>query len=307
MSLDSTILVVGSINMDLAVRCPRIPVPGETILGSSLIESPGGKGANQAVAAALLGGAVAMVGCHGNDSYGQTLRHALQRAGASVRHVLERGDRSGVALIEVSEQGENSIVVVPGANALLTPDDVKRALQDTPTARALVLQLEVPLDTVREAARMARARGLTVLLDPAPVQPLPESLLREVDILLPNQGEAALLTQMDTVEATTAQEAGTRLRARGPRVVLVKLGRDGVLIVDESGVRLVPGISVDAIDTVAAGDCLAGALTVALVEGRPLVEAVTFANAAAALSTTRFGAQSAMPDREAVERLLRRQ
>ena len=298
------ILVVGSINMDLAVRCPHIPTPGETILGSSLLESPGGKGANQAVAAARLGGAVTLCGCLGADAYGQALRRSLERDGVGVTWLAERGERSGVALIEVAERGENSIVVVPGANQLITPGDVTLALDAMPAAEVLLLQLEIPLITVQAAARLARARGVQVLLDPAPAQPLPDDLLAEVDILLPNQGEAGALAGMPVMSRADAIEAGRRLQARGARTVIVKLGAEGALILGEGGEQHISGERVDAIDSTAAGDCLAGALAVALVEGRRLPAALAFANAAAALSTTRPGAQASMPMRADVEALL---
>ena len=303
-TMESTILVVGSINMDLVVRCPHIPAPGETILGSTLMETPGGKGANQAVAAGRLGGSVAMIGCLGTDAYGQALRASLAGAGVDAGSVRERGPRSGVALIEVGDGAENSIVVVPGANALLTSEDVEAALAAAPRAAVLLLQLEIPLPTVRAAAHLARQRGIRVLLDPAPAQPLPDELLAEVDILLPNQSEAALLAGLPVDDLAEAERAGRALLARGPRTVIVKLGAGGALIVDAQGTRQIPGLLVEAIDTTAAGDCLAGALAVALVEGQSLEEAVRFANAAAALSTTRRGAQESMPDRAAMERLL---
>lgn len=302
--IESRILVVGSINMDLAVRCPHIPAPGETVLGTSLVESPGGKGANQAVAAGRLGGSVAMIGCLGDDAYGRALRRSLE--GASVRTDLtnEVGDRSGVALIEVSDRGDNSIVVVSGANAMLTPELVERAVDAAPQAQAMLLQLEIPLETVCAAASIARARGLRVLLDPAPARPLPDSLLADVDILLPNQGEAGALAGVSVISRVEAVEAARLLLARGPRAVVLKLGADGALIVDSAGARHIAGHAVQAVDTTAAGDCLGGALAVALVEGRGLDDAVAFANAAAAISTTRPGAQRSLPTREDVERLL---
>jgi ribokinase len=301
---EAEILVVGSINMDLAVRCPHIPVPGETILGQSLVESPGGKGANQAVAAGRLGGRVAMIGCLGRDAYGRTLRGLLRADGVADDYLLERGERSGVALIEVGAAGENSIVVVPGANALLQPEDVERAFAAAPAARVLLLQLEIPLETVCSAAALARARGLMVILDPAPARPLPDSLLVDVDLLLPNQGEAAVLAGLPVGTREEALAAAQRLRARGVRSVLVKLGADGVLLPAEAGGGHVPGRRVTAVDSTGAGDTLAGALAVALMEGKTLPEAVAFANAAAALSTTRPGAQAAVPARAEVDRLL---
>jgi ribokinase len=302
--VDSHILVVGSINMDLAVRTPHIPAPGETILGSSLVESPGGKGANQAAAAGRLGGNVAMVGCVGSDAYGHALRRALEAAGVAGDFVTVQGDRSGVALIEVSDAGENSIVVIPGANAWLTPAAVERALSNAPHARLVLLQLEIPDETILAAASLAHAAGLRVLLDPAPARPLPDALLANVDILLPNQGEAGALAGMEISGDADAEEAARRLLARGPRVVVLKRGAQGVVLADRAGFRHIPGHTVIAVDTTAAGDCLAGALAVALDEGHDLLPAVTFANAAAALSTTKPGAQASIPSRQEVLRLL---
>jgi ribokinase len=303
---DAAILVIGSINMDLAASCPRIPRPGETVLGTSLLESPGGKGANQAVAAGLLGGAVSMTGCVGADAFGPALRRSLARAGVGVDRVLVRGDRSGLALIAVSERGENSILVVPGANALVDPDDVDATYRASPGARVVLLQLELPLATITSAAQLAHARGIQVILDPAPAPttPLPADLLNQIDVITPNQSEAGSMTSIGVNTIDEAREAAHRLLARGPRTALVKLGAGGVLIVSQSGERHISGRRVDVVDTTGAGDCLAGALAVALTEGRSLDEAVIFANAAAALSTTRRGAQEAMPTRSEVDSFL---
>ncbi len=303
---ESTILVIGSLNLDLSIRCPHLPAPGETILGGPLIESPGGKGGNQAVAAGRLGGKVAMIGCLGADDYGRGLRNKLIASNVAVECVLERGPRSGVALIQVGDDGENSIVVVPGANALVEPADVLRAVDRAPGARLMLLQLEIPLGTVEEAARLGRARGITVLLDPAPAQPLSDSLLAHIDVLLPNEHEAAVLAGLTNDGPDQALEAARRLQARGPRTVLVKLGSRGVLLVDGAEAQHFAGRKVTAVDTTAAGDSLAGALAVALDEGMPLPKAVAFANVAAALSTTRPGAQDSMPDRSEVDRAMQR-
>jgi ribokinase len=304
---DCAVVVVGSINMDLAVRCPRVPAPGETILGSELREFPGGKGANQAVAAGRLGSVTAMVGCIGTDSYAETLRGSLQQSGVDTTFVLERGMRSGVALIQVAEAGENSIVVVPGANALVTPEDVEAALARLPAVRIMLLQLELPLATVQAAAELAKARRMLVMLDPAPVQALPDALLKNVDILTPNEGEAAALAgHAGRIDAHGAPIIAARLRELGPGIVLVKLGGDGMVVADRDSTDHLPGIRVATVDTTAAGDCLAGALASALAGGSTLRDAARFANAAAALSTTRMGAQTSMPTRTEVLELLDR-
>ncbi len=305
MTADRRIVVVGSVNMDLVVGVPHIPVPGETILGDSLVEYPGGKGANQAVAAARLNGAPAMVGCVGDDAYAQALRKALNAAGVDTRFLYERGPRSGIAIIEVASSGENNIVVVPGANALLADDHVQGALSALAQARIVLLQLEVPLAAVEYTALAARAKGLVVMLDPAPAQLLSDRLLAAVDYLTPNQQEAALLTGMSEVGLAEAPEAARRLLARGVKTVIVKLGADGVFAANDRESFQLPGHRVDTVDTTAAGDCLSGALAVALAEGRLPRPAVAFANAAAALSTTRRGAQPSMPTRAEVDKFLR--
>ena len=297
----SAILVVGSINMDLTVRCQHIPAPAETVLGTSLVESPGGKGANQAVAAARLGGRVGMVGCVGADTYGRSLRRALVAANVSDLSVIDRGERSGVALIQVGDNGENNIVVIAGANALLAPAAVEQAFDAAPEARVVLLQLEVPLRTVEVAARLGHARGLTVVLDPAPAQPLPASLLANVDILLPNQTEAAILCGLPVRDRAEAQAAARLLLEQGPQAVIVKLGAQGVLIADSTGTRHIPGWNVRAVDTTGAGDCLAAGIAVALIQGKTVPEAVAFANLAAALSTTKAGAQNSLPSLDEVE------
>jgi ribokinase len=241
----------------------------------------------------------------GNDTYGDALRASLAAAKVNTDWVLSRGERSGVALIEVADTGENSIVVVPAANGLLMPSDVESALAALPAARIMLLQLEVPLSTVTAAARLGKQRGLRILLDPAPALPLPPDLLADVDILTPNQGEAAiLLGRTGEVSLDDAPSAAAQLSAMGPRVVLLKLGSEGVLLYDAGRIEHVAGYAMATVDTTAAGDCLAGALATALAEGAPLHEAVCFANAAAAISTTRAGAQVSMPGHADVDRWL---
>ena len=217
---------------------------------------------------------------------------------------MVRGDCSGVALIEVSDAGENSIVVVPGANALLAPADVAHALDAASRAKWMLLQLEIPLPTVEAAVALAHARGMQVLLDPAPARPLSDALLAGVDILLPNQGEARVLAGMEVRSVSDAEQAARLLLSRGPRCVLLKLGAGGVLIADQQGFRHIAGHRVRVVDTTAAWDCLAGALAVALDDGRSLEDAARFANTAAALSVTRPGAQTSIPTLEEVARFV---
>ena len=300
------IVVVGSLNMDLVVRVSRWPEAGETLIGEDFDQVPGGKGANQAAAAAVAGGSVAMVGLVGDDPFGETLRTTLTELGVNVEAVSVRpATRTGVALIGVDASGENRIVVVSGANAALAPDDVERSAGSGTWdgAAVLLVQCEIPAQTVLSACRLARSRHMTVVLDPAPPIDLPSEIWPLVDICTPNQGEAAALTEQEVRDAEGARRAGQKLRDRGVGAALVKLGPDGVLVLDERGCVHVPGIYVDAVDTTAAGDVFAGALAVALAEGSDLVDAASFANRAGALSTTRRGAQTSLPAREEIDRL----
>lgn len=290
------IVVVGSLNMDLVGRAPRLPVPGETISGSSFATLPGGKGANQAVAAARLGARTAMIGCVGDDAFGAQLRAGLESDGvdcAGVRVVA--GVSSGVALIVVEAAGKNGIVVIPGANGRLVPADVDAREDALAAARIVVLQLEVPLATVEHAARRAKALGKLVILNPAPAQPLPPSLLALVDLLVPNEIEAAALTGAPVVSVEDAIAAGRRLRETGASTVLVTLGAQGVVVVEAGGANHHPSRPVQAVDSTAAGDTFIGGFGAALVRGLALPAAVACAQAAAAISVTRPGAQPSIP------------
>ena len=300
------ITVVGSLNMDFVVQVERLPRAGETVLGGGFATLPGGKGANQACAAARLGGRVRMVGRVGDDVFGSELRRGLAAEGVDTQAVLvSEATPSGVALICVESSAQNQIVVASGANARLTPDDVAAALAGAPDG-FLLLQLESPLETVEHAAMLGARRGLYVVLDPAPARPLPNALLAHLSCFTPNESEAAaLLKRRDgTVSLADAPEAARALRARGARTVILKLGAQGAYADDGSGGRHFPAPQVAAVDTTAAGDTFNGALAVALAEGRPLPEAVAFANTAAALSVTRKGAQASIPTRAAVDGFL---
>ncbi|MCL5676859.1 MAG: ribokinase [Firmicutes bacterium] len=302
------IVVLGSLNIDLVARVPRFPAAGETLTGSDFKTVPGGKGANQAVAAARLGASAAMVGRIGDDVFGGALIEGMRKDGVDADHVLVTpGAPTGTALITVDDRAENSIVIIPGANGNLSPADVDTWAGVIRGAKVLMLQLEVPLETVLRAAETAKKAGVTVMLDPAPARELPVELLRQVDIITPNETEASILTGRTVSDARTAKLAAVDLLRTGVGAVLVKLGARGALVAAGNTFEHVDGFSVQAVDTTAAGDAFGGALATALVEGKSLQEAVVFANAAGALATTRFGAQTSMPSRQEVEEFLRRQ
>jgi len=290
-----TIAVVGSLNMDLVLRVVRAPSPGETVMAESLHHVPGGKGGNQAVACARLGGQVQLFGCLGADGHGQALRAALRADGIDERGVQEHAQApTGLATIVVDQQAQNCIVVAAGANAEFALD---AAALDASLARAsaLVAQLEVPLPQVVAAAQRAQAAGCPVLLNPSPVQPLPEVLWPLIDTLVVNEGEAAALAACAVATPREAAAAAQHLRARGPRQVVVTLGAAGAVAVDAQGARHHPGLVVRAVDTTAAGDTFMGALAVALAQGASLDAAVQRGMRAAALCVTRPGAQPSIP------------
>ena len=303
-------VVVGSVNMDLVVRVPHLPQPGETLAGSDFRTSPGGKGANQAVAVSRLGGRSILVGRVGDDVFGDRLRRGLRRDGVDVRHlaVLPRTP-SGVAVIGVEDSGQNAIALVPGANGRLRPADLRPLEALIARADALLVQLEVPLETAAAALRIARRHEVFTVLDTAPVPPggLPAELFRDIDILSPNQTEAALLAGCRSDTPDEAAAAAEELIARfEPGIVVVKLGAQGALAHAGGGVEpvLQPAFPVAAVDTTAAGDAFTAALTLRLAEGANLGDALRFATAAGALAVTRSGAQDSMPTRPAVERFL---
>ena len=301
------IVVVGSINMDLVARMARLPRPGETVHGDDFQTIPGGKGANQAVAAARLGARVTMIGRVGDDSFGETLRRSLEEHGVSTEHVLvTKGCSSGVALIGVEATGANSITIVAGANGRLTPHDVELRAEVIAAADVLIVQLETPLDTVATAIRLAREAGVRTILDPAPAPsgPLSAELLA-VDILSPNQSEAESLTGVAVHDVASARTAARRLRDLGAKAVVLKLGELGAFVLDEAGrEELVPARAASVVDTTAAGDAFTAGLAVALAEGRSLPDAARFGCAAGTLACMKLGAQPAMPSRDDVSGFL---
>ena len=296
------ITVIGSINMDLVVRTPRFPGAGETILGTDFFTAPGGKGANQVVAVARMGAHTAMVGRVGGDSFGERMLSGLQAEGIDTGHVAGEPDApTGVALITVTDSGENNIIVVPGANGRLTPQDIDNAEEIIASSESIVLQLEIPLPSVIQAINTAARRGVRVILNAAPARPLSPDLLSKVDYLIVNEHEAALLTGL---APTQPQEAGQALLSAGVGNVVVTLGEAGALLATRDGVEAVPAFRVSVVDTTAAGDAFVGAFAVALAEGKGPAEAARTANAAGALAATKLGAQPSLPAREEVERFL---
>lgn len=302
--MKKSILVVGSINMDLVVRAPRHPHPGETILGSDFQTFPGGKGANQAVAAARLDGNVTMIGRVGEDAFGDMLLDTLQKDRVDTRYVTRtQGVSTGVALITVNEAGQNNIVVVPGANAHLTPEDIHAAEPAFKTAGVVLIQLEIPMETVAEAVQVAKKHEAVVVLNPAPApaQALPADLLAGVDILIPNEHELAMLTGAEEMPLKQAAET------IGVDCLIVTLGSKGAQVWDGSEISTIPPHAVKAVDTTAAGDAFAGAFTLALTEGKQIHEAALWGNAAGAAAVTKPGAQPSLPRKQDILALLNSQ
>jgi ribokinase len=285
------ILVVGSLNMDLVVRAPRFPEPGETLSGEDLALIPGGKGANQAVAAARLGASVAMLGRVGQDVFGQSLVDNLTLNRVDVSRVARDPASTGTAIIVVDAQGQNSIVLSPGANGRLIPADVT----SLPEARILLLQFEVPPETVSIAARLAREQSMRVIVNPAPARALEPDLLKYVDILVPNESELSLLTGRPVTDVGSAEAAARELLAQGAGLVIVTRGENGVLAIAPDLRLSLPAFKVEVVDTTAAGDAFIGGLALALAKDKLLKEALVYAGACGALAVTKFGAQPSLP------------
>ncbi|KQQ56111.1 ribokinase [Pseudomonas sp. Leaf127] len=304
--MQAQVVVIGSLNMDLVVRVPRLPRPGETLVGESFATVPGGKGANQAVAVARLGATVAMLGCVGDDAYGQQLREALLVEGVDCQGVTQvPGVSTGIASILVDQHSQNAIVIVEGGNGQLLPASVERFDALLAGAKVVVCQLEVPAPTVLHSLRRARELGCTVILNPAPAsQPLPDDWYPLIDYLIPNESEAQVLTGLNVDSPASAATAAQVLLAAGARNVIVTLGGQGVLLAGVQACEHLPAHPVQAVDTTAAGDTFIGALAAALAQGQTQAQAVRFAQAAAAVSVTRAGAQPSIPSLDDVHRLL---
>jgi len=308
MKKDTTkIAVVGSSNMDLVVKSKMIPAIGETILGGDFIMVPGGKGANQAVAAAKLGAEVFFIAKLGNDIFTEQSLDNFEKETVNTKHVVQTSKApSGVALIMVDDEGNNLIVVAPGANQTLLPADVKRAESDIASCGAVVAQLEVPLETVEFAAGLANNAGVPFILDPAPARELGPELLRMVDVLTPNETEAQILTGIEVTDEESARAASRNLLKRDIKAVILTLGSKGFLLADNEETRYISAQKVDAVDSTAAGDAFTGSLAVGIAENKALLDAALFANYVAALSVTKMGAQSSMPTLGEVESFMNR-
>lgn len=296
------ILVIGSLNADLVVRAPRFPAPGETISGDDLATIPGGKGANQAVAAARQGASVSMLGRVGKDNFGDFLLDNLKANQVDTSLVQRDNAATGTAIIVVDSNGQNSIVLSPGANGKVTPADIKPASFLGP--KLVLLQLEIPIESVIHATSTAKAHGVRVLLNPAPARPLPDELIAQTDFILPNESELYLLTGMPVTDIATAESAARILLAKGAQNVIVTLGARGALIVTPEKATHVPSFKVDVVDTTAAGDAFIGGFASGLLRGFALEDAVLYGNACGALAATKFGAQPSLPTAEDVKKFI---
>ena len=299
---NNRIVVIGSTNTDMVVKAQHLPVPGETILGGTFLMNPGGKGANQAVAVARLGGELMFVAKVGNDIFGRQTVEGFKNEGMDTGYIFTDLEHpSGVALITVDENAENCIVVAPGANGTLSKDDIDRAASEIASAELLLVQLEVPLETIEYAVQIAAENGVKVILNPAPACPLPEGLFKHLYMLTPNETEAALLTGLEVTDLESAKKAAQALHEKGVDTVIITMGSDGALIYQNGTFDVVEAMKVKAVDTTAAGDTFNGALAVALSEEMPVLQAVKFASQAAAISVTRMGAQASVPYRSEIK------
>lgn len=296
------ILVVGSSNTDMVIKARHLPRPGETIMGGTFFMNPGGKGANQAVAVARLGGQVTFICKTGSDIFGHQSQQLFEEEGINTSYIFSDSEHpSGVALITVDDKAENCIVVASGANANLLPSDLIKAEEAIEQADLVLLQLEIPMQTVEHVVETAFRMGKKVILNPAPAHPLSSVLLQHLYLITPNETEAEMISGVKITDEASAVEAARALSEMGVQNVIITLGSKGALAYYNGGVDFVPALKVDAVDTTAAGDVFNGALTVALSEGRSLTDAVRFACKASAISVTRVGAQASAPYRNEVD------
>lgn len=295
------IVVIGSTNTDMVVKSKKIPSPGETILGGTFMMNPGGKGANQAVAAARLNGNVTFVTKLGNDLFGEQAKHIFDFEGIDTKYNLkDPKSPSGIALIMVDQDGENCIVVAPGSNGTLSAYDIAEEVYGNDPSDVFLMQLEIPVSTVEFVAQKVYERKNRVILNPAPARQLSNDLLTCIDIITPNEVEAEILTGIKVIDAASAEEAAEKLRSTGVKNVIITMGAAGAFLLTDKVSKLIPVVPVRAVDTTAAGDVFNGALAVAISEGKDLEEAVVFANKAASISVTRMGAQASAPYRKEI-------
>ncbi|MDO8928133.1 MAG: ribokinase [Bacteroidota bacterium] len=295
------ILIVGSSNTDMVIKTHNFPAPGETILGGRFLMNAGGKGANQAVAAARLGGMVTFVGKIGDDIFGKQAVQQLEDEGINVDFVaVDPENPSGVALITVDKKGENSIVVAPGSNGTLSAADFDKAIAELYESEYVLMQLEIPIPTVEHIARMAAIKQKKVVLNPAPAAALTDELLQNLYIITPNETEAELLTGIKVTDESSALKAASALNEKGVEIVIITMGSAGAFLLANGNSEIIKAPKVEAVDTTAAGDTFNGALVVALSEGKTIQESIVFANKAAAISVTRIGAQSSVPFRKEI-------
>lgn len=298
----SKIVVIGSTNMDMVVKSQHIPEPGETVLGGDFLMNPGGKGANQAISIARLGADVSFVTKVGKDMFGRQSSQSFEEEGIGTDGILfDETASSGVALITVDELGENSIVVAPGASLTLSPKDVEAFLNSRSDVSIILIQLEIPMETVKFAVEYASSRGIKVIVNPAPANALVPELFQMIDIITPNTNEAEMLTGIKIEDIDSAKEAAEALHHKGVKNVAVTLGANGVVLCQEGEVTYIPAVKVEAVDTTAAGDVFNGALTFAISEGWDFVRAARFASKTAAITATRMGAQSSIPYRRELD------
>lgn len=299
----ASVVVIGSSNTDMVIKAAHLPAPGETVLGGQFLMNPGGKGANQAVAAARLGGDVVFVARVGDDIFGQEAVQGFKNEGINTDYIVVDPDNpSGVATITVDEQGENCIAVASGANSALSPADIDRAAPQIEAASVLLMQLETPVPSVEYAASLGKKAGKTVILNPAPALTLSDGLLAQLDVITPNETEAEILTGIKVETEDDAEKAARALRDKGVGLVIITLGSRGAFVLSDSFIGLVPAPKVEPVDTTAAGDTFNGALAVGIASGRTSEDAVVFANKAASISVTRLGAQASTPLLEELEK-----
>ena len=293
--MSKIILVIGSSNTDMTIKSPRLPAPGETILGGTFVMGPGGKGANQAVAASRLGGDVTFICKVGRDMFGENAVKGYQKEGIDTSHTLYSDQASGTALILVDDSGENCIAVAPGANGDLSPADIDSVADVIKKADYLILQLEIPVESVLRAAKIAHEAGVYVILNPAPACKLPEEIFKYISLITPNQTESALMTGIEVKDEASRTKAIESFHKMGVKDVIVTLGSKGSLVCQGNEQIMVEALKVKAVDATAAGDTFCGAVCVALSEGKTLEEAARFATKASALTVQKMGAQSSIP------------